>query len=368
MSCLHPNKNVYDDGYWNCPNCSENGNVDDYLLNKNDMEPHSFGNLGGKDKKVDPNDIKLGAAAPVVYTFPKELTNKAAWDAPVEYQGDEPACGAHAGAKMKGLSRGKRFSPRAQWGDLKAFDGWAIDDGTDIRSVFKSVTKNLGAVEFDLYGNDVSLPSTEYAKVLTTALRQAGVKYIGDGYGFINDLSWYGLKQFIADHGPTILLVRVGNEWWTDKKGRGSWQEKDILPLRIPNPAISGHFVVAHSFDEEYIYFINSFGETWGRKGHGYFGKEYIPFINDAGALFPLAFTRDLMLGIEGKDVKELQKYLNAHGCILATTGLGSPGNETEYFGQRTKDALIKFQQKSGINPPAGYFGPLTRAYVQLHP
>lgn len=332
------------------------------------MEPHSFNNLGGNDKPQDDNDIKLGAAAPVVYTFPKELTNKKAWEAVIEYQGDEPACGAHGGAVLKGLSRGKRFSPRAQWADLKSFDGWPIDSGTDIRSIFKSITKNLGAVDFDLYGNDVSLSSKEYAKPLTAALRAAGVKYTGDGYGFINDLSWYGLKQFISDHGPTIMLVRVGNEWWTDKKGNGSWSEKDILPLRTPNPITSGHFIIAHSYDEKYIYFLNWFGGTWGRLGHGYFGPEYMPFVNDAGALYPLQFKKDLYLGVSDPDVVKLQQFLNTHGAQVAVIGPGSPGKETDYFGQLTKSAVAKYQALSGISPQSGYFGPLTRVYVERNP
>lgn len=334
---------------------------------KKNMDSHPFNNLGGKDKPVDKNDIILGAGIPA-YTHPKELRNEEAWNSPVEYQSKQPACGAHAGAKMKGLARGKRFSPRATWSDLKSFDGWAIDDGTDIRSIFKSITKNLGAVEFDLYGNDVSLPAQEYAKTLTAALRQAGVKYTGDGYGFITDKSFSGIKQFITDHGPTILLVRVGNEWWTDKKGKSSWREKDILPLRTPNPVTSGHFVLAHSFDEDYIYFINSFGDTWGLDGHGYFDASYVPFVNDAGALFSLKFTKDLWLGVMLNDVKELQKYLNKKGFLVATSGNGSPGNETTYFGARTEAALKKFQAANGILPAAGYFGPLTRAYVQTHP
>lgn len=335
------------------------------------MEPHPFNNLGGKDKPYDRNDVLLGTAAPVVYTFPKELVNKAAWGAPVEYQGDEPACGAHAGAKMKGISSGKRFSPRAQWSDLKSFDGWRIEDGTDIRSIFKSITKNLGAVDFDLYGNDVSLPSAEYAKTLTAALRKAGVKYTGDGYGFINDLSFDGLKQFITDHGPTIVLMRVSARFWTAANGRISWSEKDILPLAPASarfPIVSGHFVVAHSFDEENIYFINSFGETWGRKGHGYFGADYMPFVNDAGALFGLPFKKDLYYGMTDPDVKRLQQYLNTHGAQVAFSADGSPGKETEYFGNLTKAALMKFQSKHGILPKSGYFGPLTRAVVAQNP
>jgi hypothetical protein len=335
------------------------------------MKPHAFTNLGGKEKPVDENDIQLGAAGVPVYTHPAVLTNKAAWAAPVEYQGDEPACGAHSGATLKGLARGKRFSPRAQWSDLKSFDGWAIDDGTDIRSIFKSVTKNLGAVEFDLYGNDVSLTSVEYAKPLTAALRQAGVKYTGDGYGFITDRSFRGLKQFITDHGPTIVLMRVNERFWKAANGKNSWAEKDILPLAPPSaqfPNISGHFVVAHSFDEERIYFINSFGKDWGRNGHGYFEEDYMPQINDAGALFTLTFTKDLSLGMTDPQVKKLQEYLNYHGYRVAGMGPGSKGKETEFFGSLTVAALKKFQQAHGVKPVSGYFGPLTRAVVALNP
>jgi len=27
--CTHPNITVFEDGYWNCPDCPENGNIDD---------------------------------------------------------------------------------------------------------------------------------------------------------------------------------------------------------------------------------------------------------------------------------------------------------------------------------------------------
>lgn len=75
-------------------------------------------------------------------------------------------------------------------------------------------------------------------------------------------------------------------------------------------------------------------------------------------------FYRDLTLGDRGADVKELQKFLNEQGFTLAQKGWGSPGNETEYFGSLTKRALARFQQANGINPPAGYFGPITRSYL----
>lgn len=84
-------------------------------------------------------------------------------------------------------------------------------------------------------------------------------------------------------------------------------------------------------------------------------------------------FTRNLSVGSIGEDVRELQKFLNSHGFIVALFGPGSVGNETNYFGNLTKSALIKFQEnyKNEILVPlglirgTGYFGPATSAKVQ---
>ena len=63
-------------------------------------------------------------------------------------------------------------------------------------------------------------------------------------------------------------------------------------------------------------------------------------------------------------DIKELQKYLNAHGFIIAKAGPGSLGKETTKFGIATKAALIKFQKTNKIKPANGSFGPVTRGVV----
>ncbi|MFA5098683.1 MAG: peptidoglycan-binding domain-containing protein [Candidatus Paceibacterota bacterium] len=75
-------------------------------------------------------------------------------------------------------------------------------------------------------------------------------------------------------------------------------------------------------------------------------------------------FTRDLTLGSKGDDVKALQQFLNAKGYAVASTGAGSAGNETTYYGSLTVKALAKYQAAVGISPAVGYFGPKTRAYV----
>ena len=56
-----------------------------------------------------------------------------------------------------------------------------------------------------------------------------------------------------------------------------------------------------------------------------------------------------LKQGSKGKDVKNLQQYLNSSGFIISATGPGSPGKETENFGPGTKSAVMKWQKANGL-------------------
>jgi len=74
-----------------------------------------------------------------------------------------------------------------------------------------------------------------------------------------------------------------------------------------------------------------------------------------------VSVARDLKFGMRGEDVKRLQVYLNTNGFPVATSGYGFAGNETTYFGELTRQAVIAFQTAKGILPASGYVGPLTR-------
>lgn len=77
-------------------------------------------------------------------------------------------------------------------------------------------------------------------------------------------------------------------------------------------------------------------------------------------------------LGDKGEDIRELQKYLNAKGFSVASSGAGSPGKETTLFGSLTKAALIRYQEAHadatlvphGAKKGTGYLDYYTRAAI----
>lgn len=83
-------------------------------------------------------------------------------------------------------------------------------------------------------------------------------------------------------------------------------------------------------------------------------------------------FIRNLTLGSVDSQVTELQKFLNAQAFAVADSGPGSPGNEIDVFGLKTKAALIRFQQAHadkvlaplGLTIATGFFGTTTRNYI----
>jgi len=81
-------------------------------------------------------------------------------------------------------------------------------------------------------------------------------------------------------------------------------------------------------------------------------------------------FAKNLKLGDRGEDVRKLQRVLNTNLITqVSYEGPGSTGNESDYFGQKTKEAIIRFQDAYaleilfpfGLFGGTGFVGPATR-------
>lgn len=96
-------------------------------------------------------------------------------------------------------------------------------------------------------------------------------------------------------------------------------------------------------------------------------------FAGVASAQSTCVFSRSLSVGSTGADVLALQQKLNMDPVTqVATTGVGSPGMETSYYGPLTANAVTRYQNINaatvlaplGLAKGTGYFGPSTIASI----
>lgn len=96
---------------------------------------------------------------------------------------------------------------------------------------------------------------------------------------------------------------------------------------------------------------------------------------SSSSAVCPYTWTRSLSEGDSGMDVMKLQQFLNSDAeTRVAASGVGSAGQESEYYGALTGAAVAKFQTKyrAEVLTPLGlvnattFFGPSTRNHANL--
>lgn len=290
----------------------------------------------------------------------------------IEHQRKVGICTAISLAQERQKANKKKYSPDFQYLLQKVYFDKNWEEGSSILSALR-VAKNYGFLPKDLWTytteDDRKLAYKDYVAKLKAIPETEIKRLIGlcvdkiPGYAQVNVNDPMALAKAIEESKAGIICrFEVGMEWFTP-----TWNENDINPLQPPKDPISGHAIIMSFYN--YLAYLkqtltNTWGTKWCRVGCGDVNwAKYRP--TEAWVILDKTFfVNDLSVGMTHPDVKRLQQFLNQNGFVVAPVGPGSPGNETEYFGSRTSNALISFQVKHGIKPAVGYFGIITRARV----
>lgn len=220
----------------------------------------------------DPDDIRdvpLGAiqmpvAIPTAYKTDISML-------PVDFQNGQPSCVGNAGSKLKEYQEHTdhkyvNISFRGLYALCKRYDNWK-GDGTYLRMAMKVLQKH-GAILESHFESDVSLSKEEFKdwKKIPTYAYDSALKYRTKTYASV-PIEWDRIKQAIYQNKVVLGGVQGDNEGWKNAH------------VKIPKNVEWGHAIMFYGYDENYIYFRNSWGEKWGDKGIGFFDKLYLPYL-----------------------------------------------------------------------------------------
>ncbi len=296
----------------------------------------------------------------------------------IEHQHGVGICTAAHIVQERQKVNGRKYSLDFHYLLQKKFYDKNWYEGSSIFSGLK-VGKNYGFLPRELFTwvteSDRFLPYADYIAKLKAIPDEEITRLIGlcvdkiPGYAQVNVTDPQAIAKAIVDSQAGILCrYDVGIEWYTP-----SWKTKDINPMRAPKIATSGHAIDMSEFDYSdgtMQVLPNTWGTGWNRDGQGDINWDnYKPteawIVLKEAPVIPFWFTKNLYFGLTDPEVMELQKFLNKSVYTeVASSGPGSPGQETKYFGSLTMNAVARFQRNNGIFPAVGYFGPKTRAFI----
>ena len=206
--------------------------------------------LGALPRPSDKRDILLGSVqAPA--SIPASFIPDVSWLVR-NYQGQTPTCGAHAFSHFQAILEhaltptvNQRYTPRFSWIEIKLIDGYPLEDGTDMRSIFKAAQNN-GTADFEPLENDIILPIATYSEasaITPDMVTNASSKKISS-YAFGNT-DFQSLCQYIYQSKAVLLLIKCDDGLW------GTTTPTFTTPTY-------GHFIVAYGYDENFIYIVDS--------------------------------------------------------------------------------------------------------------
>lgn len=201
-----------------------------------------------------------------------------------------------------------------------------------------------------------AIPDTEIYRLLSLCVDKIG------GYAQVGLTPEAIAKAIDNSKAGVICRYEVSKAWYSTKSGKTSWKAKDISPLRNELPRVGGHQIIGSYFNYVVCNLID-LPNTWGRD-YGDDGTvqvdldKYSPTevwaISEEPVIYK--FEKDLKLGMDNDDVKNLQNALKIKGFF-------NYGKSTGFFGGVTWLAVKNYQKSNNI-PNTGYIGVLTRTQL----
>ena len=226
---------------------------------------------------------------------------------PVLFQGYQPCCveaALTAAVEYYYLMKTGTYTPlsfRFLAALTAAKDGINyVQGGTSLEVAFE-VAKTVGICTADTYPNDIAISPTEFVELplIPQEAYAEAANFKIPGYQMLTDLTWDTLNQAIQANKLVLTALYLDKDWYLSNV-----PNSNPLPLPPPmgmtDPSLSKHMTLSYGFDTNYRYVRNSFGNTFGENGDGYYGPDYQPYIFGAGVIL------DPIFQTVAEDVQEL--------------------------------------------------------------
>lgn len=216
--------------------------------------------------------------------------------------------------------------------------------------------------------------NSRYSGKIPAEVLENAKKHMIPGYYQVN-VNPISLASEIQAGRMLGMRFAVGENTYTDINGNVSWLASKLLPLRRYKHYEGGHAWPSYKHtglgQDAKFAGLQSWSEEWcpdnTEDGAGHwnfiFNVQAPDLFTEAWAIMDsnatFIFTRDLTIGAEGPDVAALQKYLEKNGFMTMPNGVAYG-----YFGTVTKNGVSAYQKKNKISPAVGFFGPLTRNFL----
>ncbi len=229
-------------------------------------------NLGAIERKYDPRDYKLDEVSEFlgqVTDIPETYTTNVG-GITQNWQAQYPECGAHTASHLIQLFEENkvRISPVFIWKWIKSIDGHTPEEGTDMRSILKTL-QSKGGCSWDLLPTDYSQTLAQHTSLqsVTEAMNSDAQPRIIESYAFGKDISFEGIKRDIYLHKAVVLLIHCDSGFFGTQYP--TFTERKY-----------GHFVLAIGYDKDDIIVIDSTEKRFPIK---HISKDYIGFVRETG-------------------------------------------------------------------------------------